>query len=86
MPLDSRNKRASALGIGLAALVVLPAPDGTVVQADRQQVAYCYAGISAQALVEYDVMVLTNVVLTAATLTNVTLSAATLTNVTLEPD
>lgn len=84
--MDTRNKRASALGIGLAALVVLPAPDGAISQADRQQTAYSYAGISAQALVAYDVVVLTNVTLSAATLTNVTLSGATLTNVYLEPD
>jgi hypothetical protein len=84
--MNTRNKRASALGIGLAALVVLPAPDATIAQADRQQVAYSYAGISAQALVSYDWMVLADVTLSAATLTNVTLSAATLADVYLEPD
>lgn len=45
---DTRNKRASALGFALAALVVLPAPDATVDQADRQHVAFSYAGLSAQ--------------------------------------
>jgi hypothetical protein len=46
MAVDSRDKRASVLGLGLAALVVLPAP-GTLDQADRQHVAYCYRGITA---------------------------------------
>jgi hypothetical protein len=50
MAVDTRNKRASVLGLTLAALAVLPAPDGTVAQADRQQVAWCYAGISAEPL------------------------------------
>ncbi len=45
--MDSRNKRASALGFALAALVILPAPDATVIQGDRQQVAFSYAGINA---------------------------------------
>lgn len=45
--LDTRNKRASAVGLIFTALAVLPAPDAAVGQADRQQVAYCYAGISA---------------------------------------
>lgn len=84
--MNTRNKRASALGIGLAALVVLPVPDGTIAQADRQQAAYSYAGISAQALVVYEYVEFTSVTLTAATLDSVTLTAATLATVTLEPD
>jgi hypothetical protein len=48
--MDTRNKRASALGFALAALVILPAPDGAIAQADRQQVSFSYAGISAGAL------------------------------------
>jgi hypothetical protein len=45
---DTRNKRASALGFVLAALVVLPAPDAAIGQADRQQVTFSYAGILAE--------------------------------------
>lgn len=45
--MDTRNKRASALGIALAFRLALPAPDATIDQADRQDVAYSYAGISA---------------------------------------
>lgn len=50
MALDTRNKRASAIGIGLALRLVLPSPDGAVGGPDRQQVAYSYAGISAAEL------------------------------------
>lgn len=45
--IDTRNKRASVLGFALAALVVLPAPDAVIDQADRQHVTFSYAGISA---------------------------------------
>lgn len=76
MALDSRNRRASALGIGLAALVVLPAPDGTITQADRQHVAFCYAGIEAGALFSYDFV----------EFDDVTLAVAYFDTVTLEPD
>lgn len=51
--MDTRNKRASALGVGLAFALVLPAPDGTVEQADRQQTAYSYAGISADSPIPF---------------------------------
>jgi hypothetical protein len=47
MALDTRNNRASALACGLAALAILPAPDGTVDQVDRQQAGAVYAGIVA---------------------------------------
>lgn len=44
--LDSRNKRASALGIALAPGRVYPNPDGSLAnQGDRQQMAYSYAGV-----------------------------------------
>jgi hypothetical protein len=52
MAVDTRQKRASAIGLGLAALLVLPAPDGTIDQADRQQAASAYAGILAAPSVE----------------------------------
>jgi hypothetical protein len=47
MAVDTRNKRASVLGFALVALVVLPAPNGSVSAADRLQVSASYAGIAA---------------------------------------
>ena len=44
MAIDSRNKRASALGLAFALLVQLPLADGAVSTTDRQQVAGSYAG------------------------------------------
>jgi hypothetical protein len=70
--MTSRNKRASALGLGLAALVVLPAPDGSVVQADQQQVMACYAGIAAGLLVSYSFVEFDDVTVTAAYFDDVT--------------
>lgn len=49
MPVDTRNKRASVLGLGLASLLVLPAPDATVHAVDRPHVAYSYSGLAAEA-------------------------------------
>lgn len=46
MAVDTRDKRASVLGFGLAALLVLPEP-GVIDQPDRQHVAYSYRGIAA---------------------------------------
>lgn len=46
MPLNNRNKRASALGIDLNFVHIYPNPDGTISQLDRQQIAYKYEGIS----------------------------------------
>ena len=48
MAVDTQDKRASVLGLGLAALLVLPAP-GALDQPDRQQLAYCYRGLQAAA-------------------------------------
>lgn len=45
--LDSRAKRASAIGIDFNWNHIYPNPDGTIGQLDRQQVGYKYAGISA---------------------------------------
>lgn len=42
MALDSRDKRASCLGIALPCWAVLPTPAGAVVGADRAQLAYAY--------------------------------------------
>lgn len=48
MAIDSRNKRASCLGVALAGRMVFPNPDGSIAAlADRQQVAYAYPGIAA---------------------------------------
>ncbi len=47
--LDTRNKRASALGFDLPFLRVFPNPDGSIDQPDRQQVAWKYPAISAAA-------------------------------------
>lgn len=46
MAVDSRNKRFSILNLFVQNLGhVFPNPDGAVGQADRQQFAFCYAGI-----------------------------------------
>lgn len=45
--MDTRNKRASVLGLALASLLVLPEPTTTSGAAQRQHLTYCYAGISA---------------------------------------
>jgi hypothetical protein len=50
MALDTRSRRASALGIVQPWTLTLPPSDGTVGQADRQHVAFCYAGITAASL------------------------------------
>jgi hypothetical protein len=41
MALDSRNRRGSALAVGLSGRV-FPNPDGSINQADRQQLTYAY--------------------------------------------
>jgi hypothetical protein len=45
--IDTRDKRASVLGLTLAALVLLPRPDAAIDQGDRQQNTVCYRGILA---------------------------------------
>ena len=47
MAVDTRNKRASVLGVAMAVTLVLPAPDGAVAAADQNHTAYSYAGITA---------------------------------------
>jgi hypothetical protein len=47
MAVDTRSRRASVLGIGLAAALTLPLADAVVGQPDRQHVAFAYPGISA---------------------------------------
>jgi hypothetical protein len=47
MPIDSRDKRSSAIMPNLPWRNMLPAPDGSWNQADRQHVALMYRGILA---------------------------------------
>lgn len=49
MAVDTRNKRASILGIGLAAALVLPSPDGSVDAPDRPHVSFTYVGFTIEA-------------------------------------
>lgn len=48
--IDTRDKRASTLGIGLGFLVAAPVPDGALSAEDRQHIAGAYRAISAQSL------------------------------------
>ena len=43
--IDTENKRRSVVANALPFLVVLPEPDGTVDQGDRQQATNLYRGI-----------------------------------------
>jgi hypothetical protein len=47
MAIDTRRKRSSVLGVGVAVALTLPLSDGTVGPADRAHVAYSYGGIAA---------------------------------------
>lgn len=48
MAIDTRNKRASTIGIGFHVGKTGPAPDGSIANAaDRQQIGYGYPGIAA---------------------------------------
>lgn len=47
MPIDTRSKRASAVGLLLPFLLAPPAPDGTIEQRDRQHAAHAYSGVFA---------------------------------------
>lgn len=51
MALDTREKRSSAISVGLPWRGRLHAPDGAVNQADRQQAGLMYAGILAAGVV-----------------------------------
>jgi len=44
MAIDTRNRRASVIGLDLLALRVLPSPDGTIDAGDRAQLAGKYRG------------------------------------------
>jgi hypothetical protein len=45
MAVDTKNKRASALGATLVFLTFVPAPDGTITGVDKQHIAGFYSGI-----------------------------------------
>ncbi len=47
MAIDTRDKRGSVIGLGMVS--VLPLADGSIGQADRQQVAHMYIGVLADA-------------------------------------
>lgn len=46
MAIDSRSKRASAVGVTLAWLLAPVLPDGAMATADRLHTAWSYSGIS----------------------------------------
>jgi hypothetical protein len=73
----TRNEMASALGLGLIPLVVLPSPDGSMDQADAQHALGTFAGIIAGLLVSYGFVEFTDVTVKAS---------AYFDTVTLEPD
>lgn len=74
MAVDTRNKRASAIAIGLPFGRSFPLADGSLADAgDRQHIAYCYAGIAADPatvaadlLIERTVMMRTGILATLA--------------------
>ena len=45
--IDSRDKRAGAIAAGRPWIVIAPIADGTIDQADRQQIVNVYPGILA---------------------------------------
>lgn len=50
MAVDTRNKRASCIGVGLSFLRVRPLADGDLANvADRRHIALCYPGLAAVA-------------------------------------
>lgn len=54
MAIDTRNKRASLLGLALALRLVPPAPDAALDIGDRAHLAYLYSGLSVAAAVSLD--------------------------------
>lgn len=47
MPVDTRNKRSSALHVTGPWRCQWPTPDGTIAAGDRQEIAFMYSGIAA---------------------------------------
>ena len=66
--LDTQAKRASAVMISLPFRGILPAPDGSIGSADRQHLAFLYAGIAASTLIGIGFTTTQGLVLVDATL------------------
>jgi hypothetical protein len=81
--IDTRNKRASCLGMGLIALTIWPVPAGAIDQPGRQQVSGYYAGIASGILIDPAWITLTGITLTGSTLISATVTSPTLTAVSL---
>ena len=47
MAIDSRDKRAGAVMMGIPFIVIAPLADGTIGSADRQHIAHVYPGVLA---------------------------------------
>ncbi len=43
--IDSRNKRASILGLGMSFMDILPTPTGLISESSRQQLDYSYVSV-----------------------------------------
>jgi hypothetical protein len=66
MAVDTRNKRASVIGLAAATLLTLPLADASVGTADRPHVAYSYAGIAVESpIIPPDMTRVTDVLVTA---------------------
>ena len=51
MAIDTRNRRASCLGVGSPVPRVLPNPDGSIIMVDQQFLCYQYVGITEQFII-----------------------------------
>lgn len=54
MAIDSRDKRSSAIHVGLPWRGMYPLPDGTIGQEDRQHAATFYRGVSSLSVILYE--------------------------------
>jgi len=83
MAIDSRNKRASCLSLGLAIARVFANPDGSLANVnDRQHSAYLYSGIDVTESEEYGILCLTvePTAVRSATITPAAVHSATIAN------
>lgn len=56
MAVDSRNRRASCIGIGLPFARVRPLADGSLADgADRRQLTFCYSGLATGAASTFEI-------------------------------
>lgn len=74
MAVDTRNKRASSIGLGLDSLRVRPNPDGTISRADRLHLTWLYSGSDQEGSMSADILPATLYIKRAV---SVTLFAAT---------